>query len=75
MNRWTLVSGTSLGLPFIPLLAGADPVYAAASALLAASSLVTSYRYRWVSTLLYLLSATAAVLPLVNLELLKLVAW
>ncbi|MEM0272600.1 MAG: hypothetical protein QW514_08675 [Thermoprotei archaeon] len=75
MNRWTLVSGTGLGLPLIPLLAGADPVYAAASAILAASSLVTSYRYRWVSTLLYLLSATAAVLPLVNLELLKLVAW
>jgi len=49
VNRWTLVSGTSLGLPFIPLLAGADPVYAAASALLAASSLLASVKYRWVS--------------------------
>ncbi|MEM2823899.1 MAG: hypothetical protein QXF69_07330 [Thermofilaceae archaeon] len=75
MNRWTLVSGTSLGLPFIPLLAGADPVYAAASALLAAGSLVASVKYRWVSAILYLLSAAAAVLPLVNLELMKLVAW
>lgn len=75
MRKHVVAYATSLAIPPVALLAGIEPFYAGASALLSFLSLTVGAKYRWVGLLFYLLSLAAAVYPLVNQELLSLVKW